>query len=108
MYKESTYRNAFSEVHEILGKLDKETLNKIPESIIQTIKNNRNIDYQYIYEENNMMQETKAVLFNIFRDYMATPSQKQKIIRFQNSERNKQNLIKEKMYNSNEIFKNRK
>ena len=53
-----------------------------------------------------MLPETKAILFNLFRDYLATPEQKEKIIRMQNEERQKNELKKQKRYNA-DIFANR-
>ena len=59
--------------------------NKIPSDIISVIEENRNKEYQYFIDESislseqKMLPETKAILFNIFRDYLATEEQKQKI-----------------------------
>ena len=50
--------------------------------------------------------ETKAILFNLFRDYLATPEQKAKIIRMQNEARQKNELKKQQMYNT-DVFANR-
>lgn len=79
------YANAFTEVYEILKYLDKEEYNKISFDLIETIQNNRNTNYLYTVKpekklkEQKMLPETKAILFNIFRDYLATEEQKQKI-----------------------------
>ena len=53
-----------------------------------------------------MLPETKAILFNIFRDYLATPEQKAKVIRMQNEARQKNELKKQQMYNTN-VFVNK-
>ena len=53
-----------------------------------------------------MLQETKAILFNLFRDYLATQEQREKIIRMQNEERQKNELKKQKQYNT-DVFVNR-
>ena len=49
-------------------------------------------------KEQPMLPETKAILFNLFRDYLATPKQKEKIIKMQNDERQKNELKKQKQY----------
>ena len=48
----------------------------------------------------------KAILFNLFRDYLATQEQKEKIIKMQNEERQKNELEKQKQYNI-DVFANK-
>ena len=108
----SNRNNAYTEVYTILQDLNEEEFNKIPAEIIETIEANRNEDYEYELDdelelkEQPMLPETKAILFNLFRDYLATPEQKAKIIRMQNEERQKNELKKSKMY-STDVFENK-
>lgn len=101
------YSKAFAEVYEILNHLEEDEYKKIPTSFLDTIKNNRDFDYNYIiYEdielkEHEMLPETKAILFNIFRDYLSTPEQKQKILRMQAEERKQNEERKRKEYYAN-------
>lgn len=101
------YSKAFAEVYEILNHLEEDEYKKIPMSFLDTIKNNRDFDYNYIiYEdielkEHEMLPETKAILFNIFRDYLSTPEQKQKILRMQAEERKQNEERKRKEYYAN-------
>ena len=103
----NNYNNAFTEVYEILNCLDEEEVNKIPEEVRNVIEKNRNLDYNYEvnYDEDlsnqPMSTETKAILFNLFRDYLSTPEQKQKILRMQQEERIKNEQYKREKYNSN-------
>ena len=105
-------KNAYTEVYTILQELNEEEYNKIPPEVIETIEANRDEDYEYELDdevelkEQPMLPETKAILFNLFRDYLATPEQKAKIIRMQNEERQKNELKKQQMYNS-DIFANK-
>ena len=105
-------KNAYTEVYTILQELNEEEYNKIPLEVIEAIKLNRNEEYDYKLDdelelkEQPMLPETKAILFNLFRDYLATPEQKIKIIRMQNEERQKNELKKQQKY-STEIFANR-
>lgn len=48
-----------------------------------------------------MLPETKAILFNLFRDYLSTPQQKEKIINMQAEERRKNEIKKQEIYNKN-------
>ena len=108
----SNRKNAYAEVYTILQELNEEEYNKIPPEVIKTIEANRNEEYEYELDEElelkdqSMLPETKAILFNLFRDYLATPEQKAKIIRMQNEERQKNELKKQQMYNS-DIFANK-
>ena len=105
-------KNAYAEVYTILQELNEEEYNKIPPEVIETIEANRNEDYEYELDDElelkdePMLPETKAILFNLFRDYLATPEQKAKIIRMQNEARQKNELKKQQMYNI-DVFANR-
>ncbi len=108
----SNRANAYTEVYTILQDLNTEEYNKIPPEIIKTIEENMNEEYEYELDEDlelknqPMLPETKAILFNLFRDYLATPEQKEKIIKMQNEERQKSELKKQQQYNAN-VFQNK-
>ena len=108
----SNRKNAYAEVYTILQELNEEEYNKIPPEVIKTIEANRNEDYEYELDDElelkdqPMLPETKAILFNLFRDYLANPEQKTKIIRMQNEARQKNELKKQQMYNR-DVFTNR-
>ena len=105
-------RNAYTEVYTIFQELNEEEYEKIPPEIIETIEVNRNEEYDYELDdelelkEQPMLPETKAILFNLFRDYLATPEQKVKIIRMQNEERQKNELKKQQRYHT-DVFANK-
>ena len=94
----SNRANAYTEVYTILQDLNTEEYNKIPPEIIKAIEENMNEEYEYELDEDlelknqPMLPETKAILFNLFRDYLATPEQKEKIIKMQNEGRQKSGL----------------
>lgn len=108
----TNYKNAFKEVYVILDSLLEEDYKKIPPELIETIYQNMNQDYKYELDEEQdlstqkMLPETKAILFNIFRDYLSTEEQKQKIIRMQKEERQKNELKKKEQYNT-DVFANK-
>ena len=106
-------RNAYTEVYTILQELNEEEYDKIPSEVIKAIEENMNKQYEYVLDdelelkEHTMLPETKAILFNLFRDYLAMPEQKEKIIKMQNEERQKNELKKQNKYNT-DIFENKK
>ena len=108
----SNRNNAYTEVYAILQYLNEEEYNKISHEIVDAIRLNINVEYEYTLnneldlEKQPMLPETKAILFNLFRDYLATPEQKNKIIQMQNEERQKNELRKQQLYSSN-VFENR-
>ena len=108
----NNHKNAYTEVYTILQELNEEEYNKIPPEVTQTIEANRNEDYEYFLDDElelkdqPMLPETKAILFNLFRNYLATPEQKAKIIRMQNEARQKNEIKKQQIY-SNNVFANK-
>ena len=80
------YAMAYKEVIEILKYVPDEDVAKIPEEKLNFYKENMDIDYDYKideekeFEEQEMSDITKAVLANIFRDYWATPYQRERIL----------------------------
>lgn len=106
------YRNAFTEVYTILKYIETDDYEKIPSEIIEVIEENRNKEYEYEMNEDvdifnqTMLPETKAMLFNFFRDYWATPEQTAKIKRMQREDLLRIEEEKKKKYNNTDIFKN--
>lgn len=76
-------KNAYKEVYTILQELNEDEFNKIPPEIIEAIRANMNEEYEYELDDelelkdHKMLPETKAILFNLFRDYLASPEQKE-------------------------------
>ena len=110
---ENNYHKAYKEVLEVLKYMSKEDVKKVPKDMILTFetKQDKNhifeIDVNQSIEEQNLLEETKDILANIFRDYWATPEQKEKIIARENFEREKIELEKRERYNPDKIFENR-
>ena len=107
-------RNAYKEVYIVLQDLNEEDYNKIPPEIIETIKENSNEEYEFVLndelelKEQLLLPETKAILFNLFRDYLATLVQKEKILKIQSEERKKVEEKKKQNYTNVDIFKTNK
>ena len=106
------YRNAFSEVSVILEHLRKEDYDKISDDMIQAIESNKNDDYVFTLEKDielkdqNLMPETRAILFNLFYDYYADEKQKQIIQDIWRAQNRKEDIEKQGKY-SLDVFKSK-
>lgn len=102
------YREAFTEVNEILKYLSEDLLNKIPKEFIDNIKENMSTSYVLKYDntkginEQNLKQETRAILSVIYRDYICDEETKKEII--QKDRKEWYELEKKKQYSDIEIF----
>jgi len=111
---EDNYPKAYKEVIEILNYVPRESVDKIPQTMIDTFKAKMDNEYDFKidinknFEEQNLLEETKAIFANIFRDYWATPYQKERIELKEKIDRENIEQEKRKQYNPDDIFKNRK
>lgn len=107
---EANYQKAYKEVIEILNYLPQESVDKIPKNMLETFKIKMDKDYEFFvdinksFEEQNLLNETKAIFANIFRDYWATPYQKERIIEKEKFEMQQEEEKKKEKYNHNNIF----
>ncbi len=105
------YANAYSEVLEVLRNMSESDINKIPNDIIEMFKENSNklhdfrYDFNKNFKEQNISKRAKMILAILFRDYWASPSQKEIIVARQNFERDRIEMQKQEKYNINNIFK---
>lgn len=111
---ENNYKKAYKEVIEILNFLPKESVDKIPQRMIDTFKEkmdknyNFKVDINKSFEEQTLLDETKAIFANIFRDYWATPYQKERIEAKEKYDRQKLEEKKLQKYNPDDLFKKKK
>ncbi|MBQ3409549.1 MAG: hypothetical protein IJH12_10155 [Clostridia bacterium] len=105
------YAKAYTEVVEILKYVPSDDVRKIPQDKIDFYKDNMDTSYCYRidetinFEEQELSEETKSILANIYRDYWATEYQKKRI---KDKERYDIEIIeeeKQKKYNPDDIFK---
>ena len=86
MNSEIMTRQAYSEVYNIINHFEKELYAKIPQSFINAIEKNRdlnykvNIDYTKTINEQELLRETRVILSLIYRDYLCTDEQRKEII----------------------------
>lgn len=111
---EDNYPKAYKEVIEILNYVPKESIDKIPETMLEVFRTKMDknwdfkVDINKSFEEQNLLDETKAIFANIFRDYWATPYQKERIEAKEKYDRQKIEEEKEEKYNPNDLFKKKK
>ena len=76
------YKNSFKEVYDILENTEEDLLSKIPNSFMNFIKNNMNVDYKTsinlneTIDKQHLLKETEAILSLIYRSYWATDEEK--------------------------------
>lgn len=105
------YKNAYVEVLEILNYLKKEEYKKIPKEYIIYFQNNLNRDYIFKYDiskplkEQNVLSETKLILFFLFEEFGANDNQRKRIKQFK-KERMKNNKLLNSKYI--DLFKDNK
>lgn len=112
--KINNYKKALVEVDAVLSCLDYNEYKKIPTDIIDAIENNKDEEYTYDYDEEleyedwSLMPETKAILYNIFKKYLATEEQRKYLQQKERLENYKIESEKIKKYNSENLFKKEK
>jgi len=112
--KINNYKKALVEVDAVLSCLDYNEYKKIPTNIIDAIENNKDEEYTYDYDEEleyedwSLMPETKAILYNIFKKYLATEEQRKYLQQKERLGNYKIESEKIKKYNSENLFKKEK
>ena len=102
------------EVEYILKKLDDEYIKKIPQEIWDYIEENKDKDYIFDYDENktlveqNLSIDTISILTYINMEYLLNEEQKKEMIDFLRKDEMIAEQEKAKLYNPDDLFKNRK
>lgn len=105
------YANAYSEVLEILNHIPKSDYDKIPNNMIEVFTRNNNKEYEFNYDvsktlnEQNVSKIAKTIIAILFRDYWATPTQREKIITKEKHDIAKMEQEKREIYNPDDLFK---
>lgn len=106
---EDNYKKAYKEVVEILKFVSKENVDKIPKEMLDMFEEEQDKEYNFkvdttkSFEEQLLLEETKAIFSNIFRDYWANDYQINVIIEKENMDRIK---WEEEKYDPKDLFKN--
>lgn len=109
--EDSRYANAYTEVLEVLGNLTREDYEKIPKKYIRFLEENCNDSYEFHYdktkrfEDQVLLDDTRYILFGIFKKYGSTNEQKQEIEEHEKNYYIEIENQKREQYNSNNMFK---
>ncbi len=106
------YEEAFVEVDEILKLMPIELLSKIPVQFRNVITENKATDYKADIkepiEEQKLKKETTIILGLIYRDFLASPEEKERLQLKDAEELRKVEEELQKQYDINEVFEKRK
>lgn len=112
--KKNLYRKAYKELYEVIKKLSKQEIEKLPNDFIMNIHENMDTDYEFVYDETvgileqNFMIETKALIIEMYKRFLIEESQNEY---WKSYDKKCFNIIEEekrKRYNPNNIFENTK
>ena len=109
----NTINQSFSEVYDIILHLEKELYNKIPQKFIQAIEQNRdadyefNIDYSKNINEQKLLPDTRVLLSLIYRDYLCSSEERQKLIEKDKIELKQYEKNLQEKYNTENLYKNK-
>lgn len=108
---DNVYREAFAEVLEVLKNSNQRILEKIPERFIAFLNENKDnnyivkIDFTDANWDDNIKQETQAILALIYRDYIVSKEERTRLLAEEKEEQNRiENELREK-YNPDDLFK---
>ena len=109
---ERVYEEAFTEVDEVLKLMPIDLLSKIPAQFRQTISENKaknyNVTIQEPLEEQMLKKETIVILGLIYRDFLASPEEREQLQMKDAEELRRIEQEIQEQYDVENIFKKRK
>ena len=100
----------YEELYEILGQMDKVTVMKIPEDILNNINSKRNKDFKTkidkydLFNEENIRKETVDLLCWLDYNYWMNNERKEKVKKIISKNLEEENDYKREKYNPEKIF----
>lgn len=110
--KKVLYRKAYKELYEVIKKLSKYEIERLPNDFIMNIHENMDTNHEFIYDESvgvleqNFMVETKALIIEMYRRFLSDDSESEY---WREYDKKCLNIIEEEKrvkYNPNKIFEN--
>lgn len=104
-------KKAFSEIIEILNHTDKQIVEKIPNSFIKFLFENMDSEYKVKIDffnekwDETILEDTKAILALIYRDYIVSKAEREELIKQQQEEAEKEEEKLREKYNPDNVFK---
>ena len=109
---ERVYEEAFTEVDEVLKLMPIDLLSKIPAQFRQTISENKAKNYNVIIqeplEEQKLKKETIVILGLIYRDFLASPEEREQLQLKDAEELKRIEQEMQEQYDIENIFKKKK
>lgn len=109
---ERTYAEAFTEVDEILKIMPIDLLSKIPMQFRQVISENKaknyKVDIKESLDEEKLKEETVVILGLIYRDFLASPEEREELQAQDAEELRKIEEEMQQQYDMDKVFKKRK
>lgn len=108
---ECNYSKACTETLKIIDLLSVEDFKKIPDNVIKILEENKDESYifEYDYTKNltnqNIENLTKAIISNLYKNYIANDTEKNEIIKLEISQLKEEAILKNQKYNSDNLFK---
>ena len=87
------YSKACVEVLEIIKEMEYKEKQKIPRELKEKLRKNKNLNYKFYIDKSKKLKEqkildiTKAILANIYKEYLATDYEKKIILEKENKNR---------------------
>lgn len=107
------YACSYKEVMTILRFLSIQDLMKIPSEKLEFFDNHMDASYEYEldyskpFQAQKMLPVTEAILANLYRDYLASPAEKEAILEREKQELEQIEQQKREKYNPDDLFKNK-
>ncbi len=109
---DKAYTEAFAEVDQILKLMPVDLLSKIPASFRQIISENKAENYKVKIEEplenQNLKEETVVILGLIYRDFLASPEEREELQQKDAEELKKLEEELQEQYDIQNVFQKRK
>ena len=105
------YGKAYCEVLEIIKYIPSNDYKKIPKEKIKLFEKSADKNCRIEYDPNKTLEENKiskigrAIIAILYRDYWSTAQQREKILIWQQREKNKLEIEKRKIYSTENILK---
>lgn len=109
---ERAYEEAFTEVEEVIKLMPIDLVSKIPAQFRQTISENKATNYKVIIkeplEEQKLKKETITILGLIYRDFLASPEEREQLQMKDAEELRKIEQEMQEQYDIDNIFEKKK
>ena len=109
---ERAYEEAFTEVEEVLKLMPIDLVSRIPAQLRQTISENKATNYKIVIkeplEEQKLKKETIVILGLIYRDFLASPEEREKLQIKDSEELRKIEQQMKEQFDVENVFNNKK